>query len=131
MSVRRAGLGLAVALLLAGCDGGPPPGRQVTATSTGLSYQVKLARFDGTDTFDWNVDAEQAYVRYDGTSLTHGTVQLTFLDAAGAVVLRTPIATGAAPQSGPTSQGKAGPWTVRLDFSDAEGNLAFTAAPAR
>ncbi|MBS2032364.1 MAG: hypothetical protein JST54_30975 [Deltaproteobacteria bacterium] len=124
-------LAISVAVLaLAGCDGSPPPGRQVSVSATGMTYEAQPQSFDGTDKLTWDVDVESAYVRYDGTALTQGTVQVTFLDAAGAVVLHTSIAAGPAPASGPTNQGKPGPWTVRLDYSNASGTVAFSAAPA-
>jgi len=116
---------------LTSCDGSPPPGRQFAVSATGMTYEAQPDSFDGTDKLTWDVDVESAYVRYDGTALTHGTVQVTFLDAAGAVVLHTSIAAGqGAPQSSPTNQGKAGPWTIRLDYNSATGTVAFNAAPA-
>ena len=117
---------------LCACGGGPPPGRVVQTDGGVLSYLAQLNQFDGTDQFSWNVQTAQAYVRFDGTALTHGSVNVTGLDAAGAKVLAgQPVGSGPAPASSSTASGVPGLWSVRLDFTDATGTLAFRATPAR
>jgi hypothetical protein len=123
----RAALAL-LGLLLAACSGGPVAGRSVAIDGGTFSYRAEPSRdFGGTDKVDWNVHTAQVYVRYAGTKLENGTVQLTLLDASGVVVLHQTLAPGDAPIPAPSSQGKVGPWTVRLDYDNATGVVGFTA----
>jgi hypothetical protein len=121
-------LALAAVLGFCACEGAPP-GRMLDTDAGGLSYQAQLQGFDGTDQLEWNVSTQQAYVRFDGTALTHGSVQVTFADATDSVVLPVAVSAGPPPASTATGQGQPGTWTVRLDFTDATGTLRFTAAP--
>jgi len=115
---------------LGACGIGAPPGRVLDLDGGGMSYTVELQRFDGTDEFTWSPSAESAYVRFDGTELTHGSVQVTFVNADGERFFQQAVGVGPQPPSRATGQGH-GPWAVRLDFTDATGTLAFSAAPAR
>lgn len=116
-------------LCAGGCSGGSVAGRSVTIDGGTLAYRAAPSQdYGGTDKLDWDVHTAQVYVRYGGTKLDHGTVQLTFLDASGVVVLHQTLAPGDAPAPAASSQGKLGPWTVRLDYDNADGVVAFTAA---
>lgn len=122
---------LPIALLaLLACGSGPVPGRQVNIDSSGMCYKAQPSSYDGTDKFTWDVQSQQAYVRYDGSSLTHGSVLVTFLDANNVRIQEDRIETGPAPQSQATAQGTPGTWTIRLDYSDTTGAVSICAAPA-
>ena len=118
--------------LAAGCSGGSVAGRSVNIDGGTFTYRAEPSQdFGGTDKLAWDVHTAQVYVRYAGTKLEKGTVQLTLLDASGVVVLHQTLAPGDGPTPGPSSQGKVGPWTVRLDYDNANGAVGFTAAESQ
>lgn len=122
-------LAIAAVLALCACGGGPVPGREAKIDASGLSYKSQPDGYDGTDKFTWDPQAQQAYVRWDGTSLTHGSVLVTFLDLNNAKVLEQRVEAGLPPQPAVAKSQQAGAWTIRLDYSGATGVLSFTAVP--
>lgn len=125
------GLSAVLALALWGCGEADVPGRAVEITGNTITYRSQPTATTVADRFSWNNTADQAYVRFDSTALTAGKAQVTFLDADGRVVLERSIVPSTATETGPTAQGKAGGWTVRVEFTEATGIVAFEAQASR
>ena len=121
-------LSIATALMAPGCVG-PVPGRQLTIAGSALTYTAQPDGYSGSDQFSWTVTSSEAVIRYDGSALSAGSVQVTILDNAGQVVLDQTVG-NPLPPDGPTQAGQVGQWQVRLDYRGATGTLDLQGSAA-
>ena len=125
----RAGA-LWLGLLLGGCTGGTLPGRVVEFSGNGFTYQSAPSGFSGSDRFTWTVPSTGAFVRFDDTALTSGTVTVVILDGQNQQVDLSLFDKGPLPNNQPLV-GSPGDWQVRIDYSDTVGSFHMDGQASR
>jgi hypothetical protein len=106
----------------------PSTGRTATPGTNDITVTSSPSGDNCSDEINWTTSSPSAVVRFDGTSLKKGSVQLEILDGAGNIVENASISSSvqASSLNGSTRGGTAGQWLLRLDYSNATGTLNFT-----
>ena len=116
------------AFFASGCDDDPvAPGvePEIVNSPESFEFQVSQVRnYSGTLEYTWS-NAETSANLDESASSSGGTVQITVLDAADAVVHDEALTDG----SMATETGVAGDWTIRVRFTDASGTFNFRLQP--
>lgn len=119
------GVLLVGAALFAGCGDettSPGVGLEITNVVDNFQYQVtNVKRYTRQTTYTWENTGAVASVNQAST-VTHGNVTLTLLDANGTQVYARSLADNGTYTS---ASGVAGSWTIRLDYSDASATVNF------
>ncbi|MBL4655083.1 hypothetical protein JYT53_01045 [Cytophagaceae bacterium AH-315-L13] len=99
-------------------------------TTTG-DGDVTGAGGDATSTFTWNNTSTKAEFAMDLTSSNGGTLNLTLKDASGTEVLNKTLTAGVGDDSdsGQSSAGTVGDWTVTITLTDFNGDGSYSLDP--
>ncbi len=116
--------GLVVGVALAGCSSNTAPGihPEINSAADNFQFQVTaVTNYSGTLSYSWVNNGTSANIN-QATTITAGDVTLQLLDAGGHQVYSQSLTANGTFVS---SAGSAGPWTVRVVFTNASGTLNF------
>ncbi|MCA1818618.1 MAG: hypothetical protein ABR562_07120 [Thermoplasmatota archaeon] len=126
-AARLAATAAIASLLLSGCAGAGPEG--VSNVQDAFSYGGQVSGKDGTQTFSWDNSQAKAMLSWGGQA-SSGTFTVNIQDAAGKQVYSGSMGPGQNGMSGNTASGKAGSWTIVLNFHGFTGQMGLSVVAA-
>lgn len=108
-------------LALAGCSGQAG----ISNVTDAFSYGGQVAGMDGSHPYSWQNTQGKAMVSWGG-QVASGSFTLTIRDADGKQVYSGSMGSGQGGMSGTTAAGRAGSWTIVLDFQGLTGQMGLS-----
>ncbi|MDF1566276.1 MAG: hypothetical protein P1V51_24805 [Deltaproteobacteria bacterium] len=118
---------LAALLAAAAVGCGPPALEDLVVENSPNAYSLQATLNDASGNREevWSVSGDRVWVDWSGTALGAGSVSLALTSPDGLQAYRESATAAGPPAAAASITSSAGEWTIRLDYSGAEGSLAL------